>query len=79
MSTNETHNQAWNVRQTTALLVEAQQALVEARQHTNEPAVLVCLLRIEHCLLRIGLLGESSPGADAGGDPQTDGTASTGG
>ncbi len=48
---------AWSeARQTASLLLEAQQALAQARQITDDPAVLVCLLRIEQCLLRIGLL-----------------------
>jgi hypothetical protein len=52
-----------DAHQMAALLLEAQQALAEARQVADDPAVLVSLLRIEHCLLRIGLLASSPPSA----------------
>jgi hypothetical protein len=60
-----------DAHQMAALLLEAQQALAEARQIADDPAVLVCLLRIEHCLLRIGLLRQSTNPSDAqGGETQ---------
>jgi hypothetical protein len=46
-------------QQIATLLLEAQQAIAEARQLTDEPGVLVCLLRVEQALLRIGLLRQS--------------------
>lgn len=59
---NEHREHALNdTQQTASLLLEAQQALTEARQITDDPAVLVCLLRVEHCLLRIGLLRQGPP------------------
>jgi hypothetical protein len=61
-SSEETFDDA---RQMATLLLEAQQALAEARQVADDPAVLVSLLRIEQCLLRIGLLRQSTTPAES--------------